>query len=61
MFKSSRLLDCLILVLGLAVFFDASVQLRATEPRELVWQPVTDTPDELEIQAIDNSPIVFVA
>jgi hypothetical protein len=60
MFKSSRLLHCLILILGFAVIFDTSVQLGANEQPEMIWQPITEPADEFEIQAISDRPM-FVA
>jgi hypothetical protein len=60
MFKSSRLLHCLILILGFAVIFDTSVQLNAGNDAEAVWQPITKPADEFEIQAISDRPM-FVA
>lgn len=60
MTRRNRLLDILILLLGFAIVFDASVQLARHDEGAIVWQPVTEAPQSFEIQAIDDRP-VFVA
>ena len=61
MFQRSRLLDCLILILGLAVILDTSIQLRGHPDDNIVWQPITDPPDCCEVEAIDDLHPVFKA
>ena len=41
--KTIRLTDILILILGLAILVDMSVQLRRTD-NDIVWQPITESP-----------------
>jgi hypothetical protein len=61
MFQRSRLLDCLILILGLAVVLDTSIQLRGAPDYNIVWQPITEAPDCCEVEAIDDLHPVFKA
>ena len=61
MSQRSRLLDCLILILGLALVFDTSIQLRGASGDDIVWQPITETPDCCEAEAIDDLHPVFKA
>ena len=61
MFQRTRLLDCLILILGLAIVLDTSLQLRGTPGDNIVWQPITEEPDCCEVDALDNLHPVFKA
>jgi hypothetical protein len=61
MFQRSRLLDCLILILGLAVVLDTSIQLRGHPDDDIVWQPITDAPDCCDVEPIDDLHPVFKA
>ena len=61
MFQRSRLLDCLILILGLVVVLDTSIQLRGHPDDGIVWQPITDAPDCCDVEAIDDLHPVFKA
>lgn len=42
MTKRNRLLDILVILLGLAVLFDTSVQLAAADDNDVVWVPASD-------------------
>lgn len=61
MFHRSRLLDCLILILGLAVILDTTIELRGGSGDNIVWQPITEAPDCCEVEAIDDLHPVFKA
>jgi hypothetical protein len=61
MFQRSRLLDCLILILGLVVVLDTSIQLRGHPDETIVWQPITEAPDCCDVEAIDDLHHVFKA
>ena len=61
MLQRSRLLDCLILILGLAVVRDISIQLRGAHDDDIVWQPITDAPDCCEVEVTDDLHPVFKA
>ncbi len=61
MFQRTRLLDCLILILGLAVVLDTSIQLRGHPDDGIVWQPIAQAPDCCEVEAIDDLHPVFKA
>ena len=61
MFQRSRLLDCLILILSLAIVLDTSIQLRDAPDDNIVWQPITETPDCCDVEAIDDLHPVFKA
>lgn len=59
MLQRSRLLDCLILLLGLAMIMDASIQLRGHPDDDIVWPPITETPDCCDIEPIDDLHPLF--
>lgn len=61
MFQRSRFLDYLILILGLAIILDTSIQLRGHPDDNIVWQPITDAPDCCDVEAIDDLHPVFKA
>jgi hypothetical protein len=61
MFQRTRLLDCLILILGLAIVLDTSIQLRGTPGDNIVWEPITEPPDCCKAEVIDNLHPVFKA
>ena len=61
MFQHSRLLDCLILILGLAIVLDTALQLRGSPGDMIVWQPIAQAPDCCKVEVIDNLHPVFKA
>jgi hypothetical protein len=61
MFQRSRLLDCLILILGLAMLVDTSIQLRGIPDDDIVWQPITEPPACCTIDRLDDLHPVFKA
>ena len=61
MLQRSRLLDCLILILGLAIVLDISLQLSGTPGDKIVWQPIAQAPGCCEVEASDDLHPVFKA
>ena len=61
MFQRSRLLDFLILILGLTVVLDTSLQLRGTPGNNIVWKPIAQAPDRCDVEVIDDLHPVFKA
>lgn len=61
MFQRTRLLDCLILILGLAIVLDTSHQLSGTPGDNIVWEPIAQAPDCCKVEVIDNLHPVFKA
>ena len=61
----ARIIDWLILLLGLAIVFDTSVQLNRDSGSEWVWEPITESPaSSLECcdpASFDGLPPVFTA
>lgn len=60
MTQRNRLLDILLLLLGLAFLFATSVQLAEEEPAPLVWQPMSDEAPVEDTTLEDGHP-VFIA
>ena len=61
MFKRTRLLDCLIIILVLTIVLDTSLQLRGTPGDNIVWEPITEAPDCCKVEVIDDLHPVFKA
>lgn len=55
-----RITDILILILGLAVMVDTSVQL-SRDDGDVVWQPIAEEAPCCEAQAIEDLNPVFIA